>query len=172
VQCGDCEAFLVDESPHDKERQPCPECGSRRRHITMNVAEELKLYEQLRVRQKEKGTPGYIHDQITGDDYTKATGKFNKKVRIIDRRNDRYYECVTDAETGKVMHLRDEKLSEHYGRGNAKLQPHDFPHEHVAVAAYYIWEKDGRSDGRAAKHWEMAIEDLRRAAAGVKTLYS
>jgi len=130
------------------------------------------MYEQVRSRQKETGTSGYVHDQVFGDDFTQATGKYNKKVRIIDRKNDRYYERVTNSETGEVMHLRDEKLSEHFGRGSAKCQPHNFPHEYVAVAAYFIWEKEGLPDGRAENHWEMAIEDLRRSAAGVKTLYS
>jgi hypothetical protein len=172
VQCGDCQAYLVDETAWDNERRPCPECGSVRRSISMHVSDELKIYEHFRSRQKQEGTSGYIHDQIVGDDYTKATGKFNKKVRIIDRKNDYYYESVTNSETGEVMHLRDEKLSEHYGRGSAKLQPHHFPHEHVAIAAYFIWEKEGRPDGHALKHWEMAIEDSRRAAAGAKTLYT
>jgi Protein of unknown function (DUF2934) len=158
VQCGDCETFLVDESPNDKERRPCPECGSLRRDFKMHVADELKLYEQFRIRQKQHGTRGYVHDQIVGDDFTKATGKFNKKVRIIDRKSDHYYECITNAETGNVIHLRDEILSQHFGRGSAKLQPHNLPHEHVAVAAYFIWEKKVRPDDRAAKHWEMAID--------------
>ena len=135
--------------------------GQLRRSVSMGLADELKLYEQVRIRQKQKGTSGYVHDQIIGDDYTKATGKFNKKVRIIDLKNDQYYESVTNSETGELLHLRHEKLSEHYGRGSAKWQPHNFPHEHVAVAAYFIWEKEGRPDGRAPKHWEMAIEDLR-----------
>jgi Protein of unknown function (DUF2934)/RES domain len=34
------------------------------------------------------------------------------------------------------------------------------PHEHIAVAAYYLWEKDGRFHGRDQIHWFKAIDDL------------
>ena len=34
------------------------------------------------------------------------------------------------------------------------------PHEHIAVAAYYLWEKDGRTHGRDQGHWFQAINDL------------
>ena len=172
VQCGDCATYFPDEMAWDKERRPCPECGSVRRLINIQVSDEIKVYEQFRVKQKEEGTSGFVLDQTDGDDYTKSSGRYNKKVRIIDRKNDKYYECVTNSETGEVMHLRDEKLSEHYGRGTAKFQPHHFPQNHVAEAAYFIWEKTNRLDGQSLKHWDMAIEDLRRSAAGVKTLYS
>lgn len=172
VQCGNCETFLIDETPYDTERKPCPECGSNLRSILMSIREEIKLYEQFRARHKEQGTKGFVLDEVSGDDYTHATGTFNKKVRIIDRKNDRYFEQVTNLTTGAIMHLRDERLSEHFGRGSAKFQPHDFPEQHVAEAAYFIWDKDDRPDGKDKKHWEMAIEDLRRKVAGVKTLYS
>jgi hypothetical protein len=172
VQCGHCETFLIDETPYDKERSPCPICGSMLRRIQMDIHQEIRLYEQIRARHKEQGTKGYVLDEVSGDDYTHATGSFSKKVRIIDRKNDRYFEKVANSESGEIIHLRDEKLSEHFGRGAAKFQPHSFPEQHVAVAAYFIWEKDGKPDGKDKKHWEMAIEDLRRSAAGVKTLYS
>jgi hypothetical protein len=35
------------------------------------------------------------------------------------------------------------------------------PHEHIAVAAYYLWEKDGRAHGRDQAHWFQAIKDLK-----------
>lgn len=34
------------------------------------------------------------------------------------------------------------------------------PQEHVAVAAYYLWEKDGRVHGRDEAHWFQARRDL------------
>jgi len=34
-------------------------------------------------------------------------------------------------------------------------------HEHIAVAAYYLWEKDGRVHGRDQAHWFQAIKDLK-----------
>ena len=138
----------------------------------MVVAEELRMYEQVRSRQKETGTSGYVHVQVFGDDFTQATGKYNKKVRIIDRRNDRYYERVTNSETGEVMHLRDEKLSEHFG---AVRQNFSHTTSRTSTLPWPPTSYGRRKGVRMAaleNHWEMAIEDLRRSAAGVKTLYS
>jgi len=42
--------------------------------------------------------------------------------RIIDRENDRYFERVTDYETGEVIRECEEPLSKHVGRGNAKKE--------------------------------------------------
>ena len=35
-------------------------------------------------------------------------------------------------------------------------------HEEIAVAAYSLWERDGRPHGRDREYWSMAIERLRR----------
>ena len=34
------------------------------------------------------------------------------------------------------------------------------PHEHISVAAYYLWEKDGKVHGRDHAHWFQAINEL------------
>jgi len=166
VKCAGCGTLIADETPQTVDRDPCPECGSTRREIYMAASDELKIYEQIRVKQKRPGIKGHILDQVSGHDYTHATGTFSEKVRIVDKLNDYYYEKVVDPKTGKVLHECEEKLSEHYGCGSAKLQPHGFLHKHVAEAAYHFWLKEGRPDGRDRQHWEMAIEDLRRVAGG------
>src|SRR5262249_50623254 len=35
------------------------------------------------------------------------------------------------------------------------------PDEHIAIAAYHLWEKDGRVHGRDQTHWFQAIEGLK-----------
>jgi len=40
--------------------------------------------------------------------------------RYIDREKDRYFELVTNVDTGQVIHRCDEKLSEHCGHGSDK----------------------------------------------------
>jgi Protein of unknown function (DUF2934) len=37
--------------------------------------------------------------------------------------------------------------------------------EEIATAAYYIWEKEGRANGRAADHWQRAEAQLMAAHA-------
>jgi hypothetical protein len=36
--------------------------------------------------------------------------------------------------------------------------------EEIAVAAYYLWEKEGRPHGRDKEHWHLAAEQLKRQA--------
>jgi Protein of unknown function (DUF2934) len=36
----------------------------------------------------------------------------------------------------------------------------DIAEEPVKVAAYYIWEKEGRPDGENLRHWYLAIAEL------------
>ena len=31
--------------------------------------------------------------------------------------------------------------------------------EHVKKAAYFIWEREGRPEGRAREHWERAVRE-------------
>jgi hypothetical protein len=38
------------------------------------------------------------------------------------------------------------------------------PHDHVALAAYYIWEREGRPTGREKEHWHQALQALRTAS--------
>lgn len=38
----------------------------------------------------------------------------------------------------------------------------DFPHEWIAIAAYYLWKSEGEPEGRQAYHWEKAKAELRR----------
>jgi hypothetical protein len=35
-------------------------------------------------------------------------------------------------------------------------------HEEIAVAAYYLWEQEGRPHGRDQEHWRRALDGLRR----------
>ena len=59
-------------------------------------------------------------EQFVGDHYYEKSNKWNMKVRIIDRVNDWYFEEVRDGDTGEVIHLCDEPLSDHYGHGSAR----------------------------------------------------
>jgi hypothetical protein len=143
-----------------------------RRLLHESVLQVVNFYLQIGLKQKRKGVKRPIHEEVSGADFTRATGRYSNKVRVIDRLNNRYFECVTDMQSREVIHLREEKLSEHIGRGLAKFQDHGLPHEYIANAAYFIWEKDGRIDGHDKGHWNMAIEDLKRSAAGVPAIYS
>lgn len=162
VQCGGCEAVLADETPQDKERDPCPACGSVKRIIHKEVADVMQLYDSIRLRQQEPGTKKPVLDHFSGFDLTHKTGQFSEKIRIIDRKNDSYYEMVRDPKTGAILHECSEALSQHFGHGSAKFKDHGLSHEDISVAAYFIWMKEGCPHGRDVAHWFLAIEELRR----------
>ncbi len=48
-------------------------------------------------------------------------------------------------------------------RGWLSTVPPSLRHEHIAFAAYLIWEKEGRPHGRDVAHWLMAVDELRRS---------
>jgi hypothetical protein len=42
------------------------------------------------------------------------------KMDVIDRRGNRYFEHITDNETGEIIRVVDEPLTDHRGHGSAK----------------------------------------------------
>ena len=122
VQCGGCNA-LLDETAQQTERLPCPNCGSSLRHINVSVSDEIQIKEQMGMKAKDPTKPGKQKiriEQLVGDDLHRNSGKWYKKVRVLDRENDRYFEEVVDPDTGKVIHRCEEPLSEHFGNGSAR----------------------------------------------------
>jgi len=55
-----------------------------------------------------------------GDELHRKTGKWYRRVMIIDRRKNRYRERIEDPETGVVSRDVDEPLDEHRGHGDAR----------------------------------------------------
>ncbi len=45
-------------------------------------------------------------------------------------------------------------------RGTVKQSTTEFAEESVRIAAYYIWEKEGRPNGEDLRHWYLAIAEL------------
>lgn len=150
IRCGGCDSILLEPFQTDH-REPCPECGATSRVFEMNVSDKLWFREMVGMKQKRPGEKKPIIESKSGDSLFKKTGEWNKLIRVIDRENDRYYELIKDQDGNVIRHV-DEPLSEHYGRGSAKLQKHKLPHDHIAVAAYFIWQSEGCPSGRHLEH--------------------
>jgi len=74
---------------------------------------------------KRPGISRPIAEGFNGWEQRKSVGDQVRKVRLIDRENDRYIERV-ETEQGEVIHETDHPLSEHRGHGSAKkLVPPD-----------------------------------------------
>jgi len=124
VSCGTCGTVLA-EMPGDVSAT-CPACGSRKRHYSLGVGEEIEVHERLATKTKDQARSGKNKvraEFVTGDDLHRKTGRWNKLERVIDRANNRYREKIVDPKTGAVLRSVDEPLDQHQGRGSAKKKP-------------------------------------------------
>ncbi len=122
LECSECSyVFQGEELGQDlRERKPCPNCGSLRRHVRLSVKETLSLSEYIGVEAKKQDSK---HKKNRADyefGEGKKTGKNGRlvyKKLVKDREHadsdNSYQELVIDSETGKVIVDKHEKLSEH-----------------------------------------------------------
>ena len=59
-------------------------------------------------------------EEIEGTSWSNELGRFLAYRRIIDRKQDTYFELVTDGKTGEILRKCEEPLSTHTGRGSAR----------------------------------------------------
>ncbi len=121
VKCQDCGEVLNEptDTPVD-ERNPCPKCGSKARHVEIVVSETVEVHEKLGIKARHGTTDKPFLESISGDDLHRKSGKWVSLERVIDRENDRYKETVTDPATGEIIHQCQESLSQHQGHGSAR----------------------------------------------------
>ncbi len=170
VVCGGCGNVLVEGADaYPDDLGPCGACDSPLKEVSIDVEDNFRMYEQVRSKAKGEGGGKPFLETIAGDDLHRKTGKWNKLTRVIDRRNDRYYELVRNPDTGEVIRECEEPLSHHIGRGSARYQEHGFPHEEIAYGAFCVYEEERRAGkySGADSHWFTAIERLRRVRAGL-----
>lgn len=116
VHCGDCDALL------SSEEHACPECGSRAQHVKVRVHETITIREGIRLKTNEPGRKKPIKDYQDKPEFFRKAGRWHRVLRIFDRsvQPARYYEHITDEESGDVIRHVDEPLSDHRGRGDAR----------------------------------------------------
>ncbi len=100
-------------------RQPCPCCGSTARRFEQWLTASVTVRADLSLKAKPpKGKP-FMLQRVCAELF-RLTGRWHRIHRVIDRRGDRYYERIEDDETGEVVRLVDEPLTDHQGRGSAR----------------------------------------------------
>jgi hypothetical protein len=100
---------------------PNPNCGAttgRSFYIVASDSIEIHDLVESKAKRSDEKKP-YIETQ-EGKQRRVSEGDYVAKYRRIDRDNDRYVETVIDGATGEVIHSTDERLSEHWGHGDAK----------------------------------------------------
>jgi hypothetical protein len=61
-----------------------------------------------------------IAELRSGDDLWEMKNKWMSKSRVVDWKNNRYRETITDPQTGEIVRHCDEPLDLHRGHGSAK----------------------------------------------------
>jgi len=119
IICADCNSVLLNEN--DK----CNKCGSSKKIIKIHFEDTMPEMREIfcfKVKDKTKNSKkNPVLDVFQGIQIRKSTGELVNKEREIDKINNRYYEHVETLD-GKELHLCDEKLTDHQGHGNAKIE--------------------------------------------------
>jgi hypothetical protein len=45
-------------------------------------------------------------------------------------------------------------------------ETNEIPNEEIELRSYFIWEREGRPDGKSTEHWRRAEEELRAERQG------
>jgi ribosomal protein S27AE len=119
-ECADCGAEVDGSGDKPEQRTPCNKCGSTKRNHQVSVSETMILRDGIGVKAKRSGEKKPYIEDLGVPDYSRSLNKVVHRARIIDRDNDRYFEKITDYESGEVIHQCEEPLSQHQGHGSAK----------------------------------------------------
>jgi DNA-directed RNA polymerase subunit RPC12/RpoP len=125
VWCGGCGRQL-EEPPSTPagERIACPDCGSQVRKFGVEItsAVEVRAGVRAKARSGKAGKPGGRPwmTLLSEPSWSRRYNKWMERLKVEDRRHDRYTEVVRDPDTGEITHECEEPLSEHQGHGSAR----------------------------------------------------
>ncbi len=77
------------------------------------------------LRHRNPNSAKFEMEEKTGNIWSEDLGRFVSYHRMIDRKNDLYYEKIVDDETGEVLRKCEEPLSGHTGHGSDKNKEDD-----------------------------------------------
>jgi len=118
ITCADCKSVL----PNEKDE--CKKCGSNKKDIKLYFKKEIDIRGCYNFKVKDKtrnSKKNPVLNVFRGDEICKSTGEWVNKERVIDKKNNRYYEHVETFD-GKELRHCDEKLTDHLGHGSAKIR--------------------------------------------------
>ena len=119
VKCNKCGSHFDVIAGFDKSML-CPVCDVNDWNYNVPEEEKTELRQPVKLKERppEGGKP--IREIKSGEELFKETNEWRQIERIVDRKDDVYYEKITDLKTGKVIKEVFEKLSEHKGHGADK----------------------------------------------------
>lgn len=122
VECRTCGAAIDVALDTSDKQSPCRVCGSSLRNINAAVMESAFTRDGLGVKIKRAGERKPYVENRGLPSFSYRFQKLVSRQVLIDRDNDRYFEKVTDYETGEVLHECNEPLSQHQGAWFCKAE--------------------------------------------------
>lgn len=124
--CSKCNSTLIEDA-NSSDWSWCRVCQPNHRVGVERIDESLAVADQEGTRHK-GFTPGLSRTKgirfldIDEPSFSVARQRWMRLQRRLDYKNDHYKEVVSDPESGEIIHYCDEPLSQHQGRGGAKLK--------------------------------------------------
>jgi hypothetical protein len=122
TECSECGTVVDLGKDTETFRSPCPVCQSLKRTIHCGLSDTLVARDGIAVKAKRPNEKRPFIEDKAMPSYSYIREKLVHREMIIDRDNDKYYEKITDYETGEVIHEKREALSAHKNHGSAKLK--------------------------------------------------
>lgn len=126
VECKDCGTPRPARPALGATVEPCDACGSTALLVKVEAHDTLTLRSSTTAKARTPGKRKPFIEIASGDSFTHSTGTWSKRLRVFDRRGDRYRERI-EAEDGTVTRDVDVPLSEHRGHGSDRSQPKAHP---------------------------------------------
>lgn len=119
VLCKSCGAFLGGSHLHESVT-PCPACGSTFRIFQKNLSGNLDFQGGIRGVVYQKSKTKWFIKFMSEPSFTRSLGIWSHRLKVEDKKSDKYLEVVTNPSTGEILHKDEEPLSQHLGHGYAK----------------------------------------------------
>ena len=100
IECADCGAEVDGSGDKPEQRIPCDKCGSTKRIYYVSISETVVARDGIGVKAKRAGEKKPFIEDLAVPDYSRSLDKVVQRERVIDRDNDRYFEKITDYESG------------------------------------------------------------------------
>jgi hypothetical protein len=115
-QCGGHFDFIAgfDES------MLCPVCEANDWNYDVPEEEKTQLRHKTKLKERTKRGEKPFRETTIGEELFKETNQWRHIIRIVNHKDNVYYEKISDYETGEVIKEFSEKLSEHQGHGADK----------------------------------------------------
>ena len=119
--CNNCNYKFDVEDKNVDNIEHCPNCNSADINRLIILKDNISTHENISgFSNKQPGKKKPAVEFKAGQEKSTAYNKWVNKNRVIDRENNRYFECVVDPDTGEIIHECCEPLTEHFGHGSAK----------------------------------------------------